>query len=780
MQLGDEFLVSGFYIIVGCVDSHAEDRSRLFDAHFTARRGPRSRARRDVAQRLDGAVAPEFDCGDASGGDEDHQGEREKLCSEEHGRDREKADNPEPDDVIALPALARAHKHPRRSGESEEYGDLTEHQATLDEWIASPCTKRRRRETAGGARPAKLGRLSRSSSARGGSGCYPSIFAFAVDFRPWKVQRCDQRSDLEPRCHVAHRRQAQRRVGPAEIKEGEAHREQLAVNHPVAEAAREAEAYSGRKLLKSFSHRALVVRACCRKPVAHDDPVDIARDPRHRPALARVPHHFRIETGTKKLARFRVEPREKIEIDKTVIQGGDDRVGVRMRKAGQMRVGARAVDHDEMAVGQRLQGRREMLRFGAARFFAAVDRGWFDPRLRREMKAGVFRLSERPTIFHIPRKTALTHVEVDRRNTVSAFEERYRNMHRGGRFARSALFIAENDDVRHEFTPERLETARLLGGPGLTNQPEGDFTPARNPRREGPKHSRAKIRLPDSQSLAILADSGAGCEGRAMSVLRSIFWFCAGLAQIGAASAEIIVSPLRQVITRQEPVAIYEIANVSDRIIDGRVSWTDLAATDTGYVPASADLRARISAAPFLVVSPARFRLEPGKRTSVAVKLRKGASVPPGERRSHLLIETKPVRTPLRRAGGGLEVDVGLGVSTPVILRAGLAVPAVAIEKTRLVRDSEGLLELQTSLTRTGKYSSFGKLTATLVSQGKERLLSEFENVAVHVDASQRTLTLPLGDNALPPGMLTLRYVGKAEFEGRVFAEKSFEIAPPQ
>jgi len=39
---------------------------------------------------------------------------------------------------------------------------------------------------------------------------------------------------------------------------------------------------------------------------------------------------------------------------------------------------------------------------------------------------------------------------------------------------------------------------------------------------------------------------------------------------------------------------------------------------------------------------------------------------------------------------------------------------------------------------------------------------------------------LPLGDNALPPGMLTLRYVGKAEFEGRVFAEKSFEIAPPQ
>lgn len=250
--------------------------------------------------------------------------------------------------------------------------------------------------------------------------------------------------------------------------------------------------------------------------------------------------------------------------------------------------------------------------------------------------------------------------------------------------------------------------------------------------------------------------------------------FCA------AANAEIVVSPLRQVVTRQQPVAVYEISNVSDRIIDGRVGWMDLSAVETGYAPASPQARAALSAAPYLVVSPARFRLEPGKRTKITVQLKKGASIPAGERRSHLLVETTPVRTPLRRTGGGLEVDVGLGISTPVILRSGLTAPVLSFTQTRLVRDAEGMLELQTTLSRTGNYSSFGRLRAQITSGGTTRTIAEIDNVAVHVDAENRRLTLSLGETVLPPGELLLSYVGEAEFDRRVFAEKKFEIAAPQ
>lgn len=265
-----------------------------------------------------------------------------------------------------------------------------------------------------------------------------------------------------------------------------------------------------------------------------------------------------------------------------------------------------------------------------------------------------------------------------------------------------------------------------------------------------------------------------------MTLARIVAAFAGFAALSGAAAAEIVVSPLRQVVTRQSPAAIYEISNASDRIIDGRVGWTDLSATETGYAPATPSARAALSAAPYLVVSPARFRLEPGKRIRVSVRLKKGAVPPQGERRSHLMIETTPVRTPLRRAGGGLEVDVELGVTTPVILRGGLVAPSVAFSQTRLVRDAEGMLELETALIRTGKYSAFGRLVADMKSaQGDERLV-DIANVAVHSDAASRKLSVPLNTGALPAGVLTLRYVGAAEFEGREFASKSFEIAPPE
>lgn len=266
-----------------------------------------------------------------------------------------------------------------------------------------------------------------------------------------------------------------------------------------------------------------------------------------------------------------------------------------------------------------------------------------------------------------------------------------------------------------------------------------------------------------------------------MPTIGKFFAFCASLAVLaGPAAAEIIVSPLRQVITRQDPAAVYEIANVSDRIIEGRIGWTDLSAVATGYEPASPEARARLSAAPYLVVSPARFRLEPGKRTKVSVRLKKGAAIPAGERRSHLLIETTPVRTPLRRAGGGLEVDVGLGVSTPVILRGGFAAPAVSFAQTKLVRDSDGLLELQTSLARSGKYSAIGRIVAVMESRGARETIAEVDNVALHVDAATRILTVPLHEVALPPGELKLSYIGTAEYEGDIFASKTFEISPPQ
>lgn len=247
-----------------------------------------------------------------------------------------------------------------------------------------------------------------------------------------------------------------------------------------------------------------------------------------------------------------------------------------------------------------------------------------------------------------------------------------------------------------------------------------------------------------------------------------------------AAHADMGLSPLRQILSPDHPEAEFIVSNPSERIMDARVSWTDLAATQTGYEPAAPKLRKELSAAPWLIVSPANFRLKPGARQTVRVKIRDGVKLPKGERRSHLLIETEASRSAIRKASAGLQVDVSLGLSAPVILRTDGKADA-KIDDVRLLRDDDGLLMLEASVKPQGSWSSFGRLVATYTPEGGEKeLLGLRDNVAGFTDAAQRKVTIPFGFVSLAAGELVVRYEGAAEFTGIVFDERAFDIAPPE
>ncbi len=250
------------------------------------------------------------------------------------------------------------------------------------------------------------------------------------------------------------------------------------------------------------------------------------------------------------------------------------------------------------------------------------------------------------------------------------------------------------------------------------------------------------------------------------------------LSSIAPARADINLSPLRHVISAKEPSAVFTVSNPSSRILDGRISWIDLAAAEDGYEPASADLRSNLSAAPFLVVSPADFRLEPGARIEVTVRLKEGATPPRGERRSHLLIETAAARTSIRKASqNGLQIDIGLGVSAPVILR-GAGKASAVIGDTKLLRDEAGLLVLSTAIEQQGGHSAYGRLVVRHKPSGKGKVLDlgVRENVAAYTDGPPRRFETPLGKIHLPEGELEVRYEGRAEYEGRVFDSRLFDI----
>jgi len=248
------------------------------------------------------------------------------------------------------------------------------------------------------------------------------------------------------------------------------------------------------------------------------------------------------------------------------------------------------------------------------------------------------------------------------------------------------------------------------------------------------------------------------------------------------ANADMGLYPLRQVLSEDNPRAEFTVSNPSDRIIDGRVTWVDLAATESGYAPAAPEAREGLSAAPYLVARPAHFRLKPGARMSVAVAIRDGVKLPKGERRSHLLIETEASRTPIRKASdSGLQVDVSLGVSAPVILRNGGKAKA-KITDTKLLRDKEGLLFLETSIAPEGDNSSYGRIVVDYTpngEDGKTHRLGARDNVAGFTDAQKRTVSVPFGFVSLSAGELVVRYEGADEYEGVVFDKRAYDVAPP-
>ncbi len=261
----------------------------------------------------------------------------------------------------------------------------------------------------------------------------------------------------------------------------------------------------------------------------------------------------------------------------------------------------------------------------------------------------------------------------------------------------------------------------------------------------------------------------------------AFFSFFAILATISSATADMAVSPLRQVLDADRREARFVVSNPTPRILEGRAGWIDLAATTLGYENADIATRQALSAAPWFTVRPSHFRLEPGARIEITISLRDDATPPTGERRSHLLIETAATRSLMRKAkDSGLQVDIDAGVSVPVILR-GPGSARASIAETKLLRDSDGLLLLSTAIVPEGDHSTFGRLTATFDPDGDggRQLLAVAENVVGYPDAEMRLFELPLGFFSLGAGQLTLRYEGAAEYDGQLFDERRFAIAPP-
>src|SRR5690606_23073062 len=121
-----------------------------------------------------------------------------------------------------------------------------------------------------------------------------------------QTDRAQQGADFLPRRDMRHA-EGDAGFAVAKVEQGQAPREQLAKDHALAEAGRQAEPDSARQLLEQTADVALVAGVQAAQTVPHDDPVD-------RPAIGKgpllllLPGHLAVEAGTEDAPARPVQP----------------------------------------------------------------------------------------------------------------------------------------------------------------------------------------------------------------------------------------------------------------------------------------------------------------------------------------------------------------------------------------------------------------------------------------------------------------------------------------
>lgn len=237
------------------------------------------------------------------------------------------------------------------------------------------------------------------------------------------------------------------------------------------------------------------------------------------------------------------------------------------------------------------------------------------------------------------------------------------------------------------------------------------------------------------------------------------------------------ISPLEIVISPANQEAQVTISGTREQTTQIDLAWVELIPLlDGGYRESALSEQ---SASPCMVVSPASFRLAPGERREVNLRLRDPACLSgTTERRSHLLVTQRVAPSPVRKVATGLPIDMVTSASIPVFLRPAVPSGSVRIEDFSLVRMTDGGLAAQALLASEGAATQSLDLEVTAPVQpgGQARPVARLNDLRVFADLGQRRVTLPLGFASLPEGQLEVAL----RREGRVVARRVFRVEPAQ
>lgn len=239
-------------------------------------------------------------------------------------------------------------------------------------------------------------------------------------------------------------------------------------------------------------------------------------------------------------------------------------------------------------------------------------------------------------------------------------------------------------------------------------------------------------------------------------------------------SANLMITPTRIAFEERQRIERVTIINNGDVTKSYRLEFQEkLALKEGGYANFAEQKMNPMAASHFVRISPRQVTLGPGERQVIKLAVRRKANMEQGEYRSHLLFRELP--SDKGKLQEGINIDVLMSYSIPVVLRIGKTHPQIRLEDVILSSAKSGRQEITVLLSRTGKYSSFGELSAYW--QGKNDVnpvrIGVLNKFAVYPELNQRKVEFAI-DPAIklgPPGKILIKYVGDEEYSDRTFVD---------
>ncbi|MCG9759433.1 MULTISPECIES: fimbria/pilus periplasmic chaperone [Pseudoalteromonas] len=235
-----------------------------------------------------------------------------------------------------------------------------------------------------------------------------------------------------------------------------------------------------------------------------------------------------------------------------------------------------------------------------------------------------------------------------------------------------------------------------------------------------------------------------------------------------------MITPTRIAFEERQRIERVTIINNGDVTKSYRLEFQEkLALKEGGYANFAEQKMNPMAASHFVRISPRQVTLGPGERQVIKLAVRRKANMEQGEYRSHLLFRELP--SDKGKLQEGINIDVLMSYSIPVVLRIGKTHPQIRLEDVILSSAKSGRQEITVLLSRTGKYSSFGELSAYW--QGKNDVnpvrIGVLNKFAVYPELNQRKVEFAI-DPAIklgPPGKILIKYVGDEEYSDRTFVD---------